>query len=207
MKHSILIGAVVCWLALLTGSASAEQGQSAPPTKRFVPTLGLETGMYRERLTIDLDEAQLSETRSLWVTRLAFGLSYPLGAARPGAVKVRGQSSLGFGLVYEAGQWPLHTRQEELVQFTVLPWLAPQIGLGTGFQLNLTDPSLSYWEVGLPVGVSITRHLELIYYPMLTVGIGAEERPVFGGTRTHGVATGFAPFNLMLRVRFGGLAF
>ena len=207
MRARVLALLAVAQLLLRPKLGLAENDPGASQTKRLVPTLGVETGEYSERLAVELGGGELSDTRSLWVTRIDLGLAYPLTRERPRALSLRGQSSVGIGLVYEVGQWPLHVRQELLVAYPATLWLSLELGLGTGFQLNLTNPSLSYWEVGLPVGVKFANIFELVYYPMLTVALGSDQTPVFGGTKSRGVNTGLAPLNLCARFHFRGLAF
>lgn len=177
------------------------------PDDTFVPTLAVETGTYREELRVDIGGTTLAETRSLWVSRVTLGLQYGLPDSWLDAGRLRATTSIGIGLVFALGQWPLHVRQEAVYVRPVTGWLSLAAGLGVGSQINVSRLRRSYLEVGLPVGVVVADLVELTYYPMLTIGTAAEKRPVFGGTRSHSVHTGVAPLNLIARVRFNRLGF
>jgi hypothetical protein len=198
---------LVCALATSFLASTAIAEEPAVPDDTFVPTLAVETGTYREELRVDIGDTTLAETRSLWVSRVTVGLQYGLPDSWPGAGRLRATTSIGIGLVYALGQWPLHFRQEAVYVRPVTGWLSLAAGLGVGSQINVSRLRRSYLEVGLPVGVVVADLVELTYYPMLTIGIAAEKRPVFGGTRSHSVHTGVAPLNFIARVRFNRLGF
>lgn len=200
----------VCFLATLAGpvgnSAALAEGDAAGE-RTIVPTLALETEQYSEVSRLALATAEQSEARSLWVSRLALGLQYDLSRNWLGAGKLKGQTSLGLGIVFALGHWPLHLRQEILFTRRATPSLSLLAGFGTGFQINTFDIHRSHWELGLALGVAIADRVEAIYCPMLTVGMGDKKEQVFGGTRAHGIATELAPLGFVVRARFNGLGF
>jgi hypothetical protein len=201
------VGGVMKRLAvasLAVGLLAARAGAAEPVG--LVPTLGTQTGLISERLQVSAGDLSLSETRSLWVTRLALGLEYALPGA-PATEALRGHTSVGVGLVYASGQWPVQVRQEVSWTRPITSWLSVDVGLGTSLHLNPSSFHLSYWDLGAPVALDIAGVVELVYYPALVVALGASREPAFGGEKTHGIATGLALFELGLRVRFGGLGF
>ena len=54
-------------------------------------------------------------------------------------------------------------------------------------------------NLGLPMGVMFFRTIELIYRPMLSVPLGSESSPVFGGQRQLATRLAVLPFELSLR--------
>ena len=188
-------------LALPARADEAIATSAAANSPRFVPTLSLETGQYAEELRLDLGERTEREQRALWSSRLALGLGYPIPIDGLGFGQLRGQSSVGVGLVYELGHWPVHLRQELLLALPLTAGLAAVGGLGTGVQLNTSAWARSYWEFTTPIGLR-AGPVEVLYLPAALIGLGAETEEVFGGERRHGVANGLAPLNIVARVRF-----
>ena len=194
--------ALVLSTVLAAGTAHAQDAA----VHTFTPTISTQSGIIAERLGVDAGGAHASETRSLWVTRLALGVEYAVPGG-PIAGHLRATTSLGVGVVYALGQWPLQLRQEVTWVRPVTSWLAVEVGLGTGVHLNVSDLHRSYWDVGVPIGLEVAGTVELVYYPALMVALGSRREPVFGGEKTHGMATGLAPVELGLRLRLERLGF
>jgi len=193
----------ITFALILAATSARAQGTSRPT---FTPTISTQSGLVAERLSVDAGGAHEAEVRNLWVTRLALGLEYAIPGG-PLGEHLRGTTSLGVGVVYALGQWPLQLRQEVAWVGPVTSWLAIQVGVSTGVHLNLSDTHRSYWDVGVPIGVEVAGTVELVYYPALTVALGSRREPVFGGVKTHGMATGLAPLEFGLRLRLERLGF
>lgn len=194
----------VLTLAVLLAATSA-RAESTTHTS-FTPTVSTQSGLVSERLSVHGAGVHPSDTRDLWVTRLALGLEYAVPGAPLGG-RLRGTTWLGVGLIYALGQWPLQLRQEVAWVRPVTSWLAALVGVGAGVHLNVSDLHRSYWDVGVPVGVEVAGIVGLVYYPALTVALGSRREPVFGGAKTHGMASGLAPLELGLRLRLERLGF
>jgi hypothetical protein len=58
----------------------------------------------------------------------------------------------------------------------------------------------------LKSAVTLFRSLELVYRPMLSVPLGRERSPVFGGERELATRPAILPFELLLRYRMRALS-
>jgi hypothetical protein len=183
-----------------------KQGSAPAGPPRFVPTLALEAGTTGEALEVALATGELSDTRQHTNSRVALGLAYHLIDLRGPAIALIGQTSLGVGLRWQTGDWPLHLRQELATRFRLTSWCSIAIGLGTGVEINTGQPAMSYWELGVPLTLRLW-FVELQYYPHATLPLSGEERAVFGGTRRQATALAITPLHAVLRFRIEPLGF
>jgi len=187
----------------LTGpqSSGAETGPTATKGDyRLAPTIGLSIGETHEELRLEhTDRDPTREVRGLLNTRLDLGFNYALGRRRS-SLRIRGQSSLGVGLTYATGDWPLHLRQEFGLEYVAKPWFGLFAYAGAGFDITTTRPAFSAFVVTLPIGLRFGP-VELIYRPGFRIGLASEQALVAGVVARRGARTGFAPFEVMLRVR------
>lgn len=197
VRTQSLCALVAALLLVLTSELKAE---------RFTPSVAIEAGQYAEEMTVDYGDESQSSSRSLNNTRLALGVAYPLYEDWHGLGALRGQSSLGAGLVYYVGQWPIHARQEVKLHHVLTGWLDLEVGLESGLQLNVSRLSHSYADLGLVIGVDIAGYVELLYLPAFVVGLGSDHQDVFAGTKSQRIDTGFQVLNFALRVHFDGLS-
>lgn len=184
-------------VTLLLGQVAADH--AAPPN--LVPHLGLSVGAYAERLEVGED----SDRRGLLFSGLVLGLDYRLPDVIDGLV-LEGVSSLEVATVFERGQFPLRLTQQGRVTRPITAWLTVFAGLEAGFFVNVSDPTFSFFELGVPLGVRLGP-VDITYLPRLTVPLAGEERDTLGGPRRHAVATALAPLMFEARYRFEGLAF
>ena len=56
-------------------------------------------------------------------------------------------------------------------------------GLGAGLSLDTSAGRRSFGELALPIGFTFLHKIELFYRPMLSIPLGSETSPVFGGER------------------------
>jgi hypothetical protein len=177
-------------------------GLAGPARADLVPTAQVSFGLHRERLSLALGGTDHVESRS--DLRLAFGL----GLAHPvrTSLHVDGHASLAFGPTFADGRYPLVLRED--VTF-VARWasVALRAGLGPGLTLDTSRPSMSFVEIGVPLSVTLSDTIELVYRPFLSIPLSAEERAVFGGTRRKSADLAVVPLDLTLRVRVRALGF
>lgn len=182
---------------LLAGQVGANHAERAP----IVPHVGLSVGAYAERLEVGAQR----ETRGLLHSGIALGLDYRL-LELEGVGRLEGVSTLELFTVFERGQFPLRLAQQGRLSVPITSWFSVFGGLGAGFAVNLSDPTFSFFELGLPLGVRLGP-VDVAYLPRLTVPLAATEDEVFGGTRTQAVATRISPLMVEVRYRFEGLGF
>lgn len=204
-------------LAIITATPPSEAKESAiTPTSAsstaprparawgdvpLAATLGLSIGSTRETLRLSRDDGASSvDTRALMTSRLDLGLNYIVAGIGGERWRLRGQSSLGVGLVYALGEWPLHLRQDLGLELVPRRWFGLFVYGSVGFDINTARPPLSAFVLGLPVGLRFGP-VELMARPALRVGLGAEEETIAGATQRRSASTGVAPFEVMLRVR------
>ncbi len=183
--------------------AERDVAQAGSPGPLRAPTVGVSIGYARDHLSVDLPSGTLEETNALWHTRATLGLGYDVTRLSPAFV-LAGHSELGFGLSYEPGDWLVHTRH------TLQPQWAPNdtfrlgLGLAVAAHVNTGRLSHSYADVGLPLTARLA-FVELVYTPLLTMPLGRDTEPVFGGERSERMAVGIVPVQLDLRFRIDPL--
>ncbi len=193
------------------GQAEAGRRNSAPsqsprPARAggdhpLAATLGLSVGSTREELRLEAADGTASrDVRSLTNSRLDLGMNYGVAGIGGDRWRLRGQSSLGVGLIYALGEWPLHLRQDVGIEFVPRRWFGLFAYGSVGLDLNTARPPLSAFVLGLPVGLRFGP-VELMARPALRVGLGEEVSALAGGTQRRSAVTGIAPFEVMLRVR------
>ncbi len=195
----------------LAASHAGETTASSPPTAgegpsgdkgdyRLAPTFGLSFGQTHEAIRLEhADGDPTTDTRGLWNTRLELGFNYALNR-RPKRLRIRGQSSVGVGLTFATGDWPVHVRQTFGVEYVPKPWFGLLATAGVGFDIATTRPVYSAFVVTLPIGLRFGP-VELLYQPAIRVGLASEQSQVLGVLERRAAHTGFAPFELMLRIR------
>ena len=178
----------------------ADEGAAAEKPPRWVPTAGFATGFVRDRIQIELPTGSIQETNTLWHTRVNFGLGYdilPLGSHGV----LAGHSAVGFGLVYEPGDWMIQTRHSVGPQWAPNDWFRLGIGLSAALHLDTGRLSHSYADIGLPISVRLSV-VEFSYTPLIPLPFGQQSEAVFGGERSEqlDLSLVYAHFGLRFRV-------
>ena len=175
------------------------------PQKQWVPTVSLALGSFDERLRVRVDGSDYDSYRGQLRTFLALGLLHPVLRFVDERLWLDGHAAFGAGPTFYTGHWHLPVREDVSLAFAASHWLTLRGGLGVGGTIDATASDRSFAELALPMGLTFFRTIELIYRPMLSVPLGSESSPVFGGER--GLATRLAvlPFELSLRYRIQAL--
>jgi hypothetical protein len=113
---------------------------------------------------------------------------------------------VGTGLGFQSGHWEVPIREDVTVAYAASRWLTLRAGLGFGVSVDATEACRSFAELALPVSVTFFRAFELVYRPMISLPLGSESWPVFGGERELGTRRALLPFEVMVRARIGALA-
>jgi hypothetical protein len=113
----------------------------------------------------------------------------------------------GSGLRFSGGRYQVPLREDVTFAFDATSFLSLRAGLGLGAVVDATRSSMSYGEVGVPVGATFFEVIELVYRPYLGVPFSSDERATFGGTREVSAALAVVPFDLTLRFRISALGF
>lgn len=186
-------------LALASVSARAEK-------IALRPGASVDVGYYPDERRLTTPDGETASTRQLWFTRVNLSVGYDIRQrVLPGLM--RGQSSLGVGVVYQEGQFPLHLRQELVWDYPLSSWLELEAGLVFGANFNFTNSAGSFWEVSVPLGLRFKKSVELLYWPMLTLPLSAQTDDVFGGTIAARVAPAVVPVGLVVRVSLRAFEF
>ena len=175
-------------------------------SKQWVPTLSLALGSFDERLRVRVDGIDYDSYRGQLRTFLALGLAHPVLRFGDERAWIDGHAALGVGPTFYTGHWHLPIREDVTLALALSHWLTLRGGLGVGVTLDATASDRSFAEVALPIGVTFFRTIELVYRPMLSVPLGSESSPVFGGQRELATRLAVLPFELSLRYRIQGLS-
>lgn len=165
-----------------------------------VPTIGASVGTTGERLALDLADQQHVETRT--DTRLLSSV----GVAHPLASFVDGHASLGFGPTTFTGRYQLVAR-EDVTAIVRFGRLALRVGLGPGVTWDVSRPTMSFAELGVPLSLTLFDQLELVYRPYLALPLAHERRDVFAGTSSRSADLAVVWFETTLRLRLPALGF
>ena len=192
------------------GVALARADESLPPRpvaeRLWVPTVGLGMGAFDERLRVRVDGSDYDSYRSQLRLFLALGVAHPIVRLRDGRWWLDGHASIGAGLSFDTGHWQVPVREDVTFAYAATRWLTLRAGLGFGVTVDASDSSRSFAEIGLPLSLMVGRAFELVYRPMISVPLGSESSPVFGGDRELSTRLAVLPFELTLRARIGALA-
>jgi hypothetical protein len=179
---------------------------AADKRHRWIPTLSLSIGSFDERLRVRVDGTDYDSYRGQLRTVLAVGLAHPVIARlKDDRVSIDGLVSLGVGPTFYTGHWQLPVREDLTFAFATTRWLTLRAGLGAGLTLDTSAGRRSFAELALPIGLTFFHTIELVYRPMLSLPLGSETSPVFGGERAISTRLAVLPFELLLRVRIGAL--
>jgi len=175
------------------------------PRKQWVPTLSLALGSFDERLRVRVDGIDYDSYRGQLRTFLALGLAHPVLRFADDRLWIDGHAEFGVGPTFDTGHWHLPVREDVSLAIAASHWLTVRGGLGVGVTVDATASERSFVELALPIGVTFFRTIELIYRPMLSVPLGNEASPVFGGERELATRLAVLPFELSLRYRIQAL--
>ena len=198
----VLMGVV----AMTVGSPPVLAAENAAPKRsRWIPTVSLAIGSFDERLRVRVDGTDYDSYRSQYRTILALGLAHPVAELADERAWIDGHGSIGFGPTFDTGHWHLPLREDVTFAFAATRWLTLRGGLGVGITIDTSASSRSFAELAIPIGFTVFRTVELVYRPMLSVPLGSETSPVFGGESEISTRLTVLPFELMLRVRVNAL--
>jgi hypothetical protein len=200
-------------MVIVARAASADPGDapvrdvpSAPPARTFVPTVGVGLGGLAETAKVDVFGAESSERRGDTRAVVSLGLSHRV--VRLGArARLDGHAQIGLGPTFFGGRYQVPLREDVTFVFDATSFLVLRAGLGLGVVVDATRASMSYGEVGVPVGATFFDAVEIVYRPYLGVPLSSDDRATFGGTRDVSAALAVVPFDLTLRFRISALGF
>lgn len=200
-------------MVIVARTASADPGDapvrdvpSAPPARSFVPTVGVGLGGLAETAKVDVFGTESSERRGDTRAVVSLGLAHRV--VRLGArVRLDGHAQIGLGPTFFGGRYQVPLREDVTFVFDATSFLGLRAGLGLGVVVDATRASMSYGEVGVPVGATFFEAIELVYRPYLGVPFSSDDRATFGGTREVSAALAVVPFDLTLRFRISALGF
>jgi hypothetical protein len=200
-------------MVIVARAASADPGDapvrdvpSAPPARTFVPTVGVGLGGLAETAKVDVFGAESSERRGDTRAVVSLGLSHRV--VRLGArARLDGHAQIGLGPTFFGGRYQVPLREDVTFVFDATSFLGLRAGLGLGVVVDATRASMSYGEVGVPVGATFFDAVEIVYRPYLGVPLSSDDRATFGGTRDVSAALAVVPFDLTLRFRISALGF
>ena len=167
---------------------------------RFTPTFAFDTGFYGEVQRFELEGATYDETRTRWASHILLGVEYAVADSR-----MFGASELGAGLIYASGQWPVLLRQTFGLERSTGRRSTVSIGARVGAQINVTDPTFSFVDLGVRFSVRYGI-AELSYVPAIPIALGRETSSVFGGEAVHRVRTGSPTHSVVIRFELRSLA-
>jgi hypothetical protein len=173
--------------------------------KQWVPSVSLALGSFDERLRLRVDGSDYESYRGQLRTFLALGLAHPVLRFTNERLWIDGHAAFGAGPTFYTGHWHLPVREDVSLAFAASHWLTLRGGLGVGVTIDATASDRSFAELALPIGLTFFRTIELIYRPMLSVPLGTESSPVFGGERELATRLAVLPFELSLRYRIQAL--
>lgn len=188
------------------GDLPVRDVSSATPARTFVPTVGVGLGLLTETAKVDVLGTESSERRGDTRAVVSLGLAHRV--VRLGArVRLDGHAQIGLGPTFFGGRYQVPLREDVTFAFDATSFLVLRAGLGLGAVVDATRSSMSYGEVGVPVGATFFEVIELVYRPYLGVPFSSDERATFGGTREVSAALAVVPFDLTLRFRISALGF
>ena len=202
--------ALVVLSTFAASSARAEEPKTpspAPaPARPWVPTVSLGMGSFDERLRVRVDGSDYDSYRSQLRMFLALGVSHPIMHLRDERFWLDGHGSIGLGPTFQTGHWQVPIREDVTFAYAATHWLTLRAGLGFGVTVDATESCRSFAEIGIPISLTLSRAFELVYRPMLSMPLGSESSPVFGGDRELSTRLAVLPFEVTLRARIGALA-
>ena len=206
---AIIVAALVFGCPVLCAAETArpettKKSRSAQ-RKQWAPTVSLALGSFDERLRVRVDGIDYDSYRSQLLTFLALGLAHPVLRFADERLWIDGHAAFGAGPAFYTGHWHLPVREDVSLAFAANHWLTLRGGLGVGVTIDATTSARSFAELALPIGVTFFRTVELVYRPMLSVPLGSESSPVFGGERELATRPAVLPFELSLRYRIQAL--
>lgn len=212
MRRLVARGGLVS-VFLLAGVASAERGEPtpgdavlSPPARAFAPTVGMGLGALAESAKVDALGAEHEERRGDLRAVVSVGLVHPV--VRLGArARLDGHAEVGLGPTFFGGRYQVPLREDVTFAFDATSFLVLRAGLGLGVVVDATRASMSYGELGVPLGATLFGAIEVVYRPYLGVPFGGDERAVFGGTHELSPSLAVVPFDLALRFRISALGF
>jgi hypothetical protein len=188
-----------CTFVPVRRAAATEPGE--PPSKSWQPTASLSVGAFEERLRVRVDGVDYDSFRTDDRVLFALGLGHRMLRLGPSPLWLEGHATLGFGPTFESGHWHVPLREDVTIAYVLTRWLTLRGGIGVGVTLDVTEPSRSFADLGLPVGATFFDAVELAYRPALSIPLGSKSEAVFGGERSLGAALAFLPFEVSLCVR------
>jgi hypothetical protein len=201
--------AIACAACLVAASAPslavAADGAPASPGKLWAPTASLAVGSFDERMRVRVDGTDYDSYRSQFRMLFALGLAHPIVRLQDPRMRIDGHASVGVGPTFTTGHWQVPIREDAMFAYAATPWLTLRAGLGLGITDDATAPSRSFAEIGVPLSVTFWRTAELLYRPALSIPLGSESSPVFGGERELQTRLAFLPFEIAVRVRVQAL--
>lgn len=181
--------------------ASMLTGARAADARGLRESVGLETGRYDDQMQVVASPVDVTERRTLWFSRLDVGVSYPVSASAlpPG---LEGETSLGLGVLYAVGEFPLYARQQLTWNRSFSSWGTFLVGVSAGVRYVPARVVESAFETGLALGLRLGNHIEVVYRPLFVLPLGSESTTVWGGTLSRRVSTQLAPLNFGVVARF-----
>ena len=212
MRPVVARGCVASFV-FFAGVASAEPGEPvprdavrSPPARAFAPTVGIGLGALAESAKAGAFGAEHEEQRGDMRAVLSVGLVHPV--VRLGVrARLDGHAEVGLGPTFFGGRYQVPLREDVTFAFDATSFLVLRAGLGLGVVVDGTRASMSYGELGVPLGATLFGAIEVVYRPYLGVPFGGDERAAFGGTREVSPALAVVPFDLTLRLRISALGF
>jgi hypothetical protein len=196
-----LAGALLLALTLAPERRAAAVEPGEPPSKSWQPTASLLVGAFEERLRLRIDGVNYDSFRTDDRVLFALGLGHRMLRLGSSPLWLEGHATLGVGPTLESGHWHVPVREDVTIAYVATRWLTLRGGLGLGVTLDATEPSQSFADFGLPIGVAFFDVVELSYRPALSVPLGNQSDAVFGGERSLQAAVAFLPFEVGLCVR------
>jgi len=184
---------------------SVQNRKAGDRQRRWIPTLSLSIGSFDERLRVRVDGTDYDSYRGQFRTIFAIGLAHPVARFRDDRFWIDGLGSIGVGPTFDTGHWHLPVAEDLTFAFAATRWLTLRGGLGVGLTFDSSAVSRSFAELALPIGLTFFHTLELVYRPLLSIPLGSETSPVFGGASEISTRFAVLPFDLLLRVRIGAL--
>lgn len=190
-------------IGLLAATTSVAHPQTRETS--WMPSVGVELGQTPERLDLSFPGETYEEDRTLWNSRLSFGLDGRFPAVLS-SLDLRSVSELGYGFVHHTGHGLLEVSQSGLLEYGLGGDFALPFGLAFIGTLDTSSSARSSFGLGLPFGIRF-RAVEIWYRPSFIVPLGSEEDRVFTGARELSARPGLNWLDFGVRVRLGFLEF
>ena len=208
-----MLGAIATKVCRLSAPALAADDFAAPAEPRYVPTVAFALGRFDERLRLRVDGSDADSVRSQYRTLLMVGLAHPISRWPATGTHVAsrnawidGHLGAGAGVTFDTGHWQIPVREDVTLAYRARSWITMRAGLGVGVTFDASAGRRTFADLGIPLSITLFRNFEVLYRPMLSVPLGSETSPVFGGQRELATRLAFLPFELLLRVRIPALA-